>query len=230
MPAQVLNNNFAICTCVGQREAERSVWQRCTDGFPPMKSFQDPTVEGVMFNSTRLIPDMKFTCSGTIVRVRVAGEQQGGNQKLMMTIQIWRKNITRPGWYYDKIGDIVLPLMCERTTLTLPNRCGMLQTCNNIRQCTLKMSENISVESGDILGIKLPPRDHTSFELYFKNSMVSNYIFQHNSPSTINLGDKINKIAVQPLIIIEVEPGIALILYFHRAICTIFSPNNYYVQ
>ena len=44
------------------------------------------------YNNTILIPDMEFTCSGTVVRVRVAGrminKSETGNQS--MKLQIWR--------------------------------------------------------------------------------------------------------------------------------------------
>ena len=44
-----------------------------------MGQFQDQMVNEVMFNSTRLIPGMKFMCGGTIVGVIMAGRQRDGN-------------------------------------------------------------------------------------------------------------------------------------------------------
>ena len=196
--------------CAGQQGQKSS--RQCTDGFPAIQEFLDPTVEGVYLNSTRLIPDMNFTCSGTIVRVTVAGMSKkindGINQRnrSAMNLQIWRENTTKNGRYH-KAEDISLPSVCKMNML----KKRVSRMCNGIGvyyECTLWMNMKISVESGDILGIKLPPRRNANFELYFTESLLTNYIFERALPSTIDLSSRINETAVRPLITIEVVPGI----------------------
>ena len=135
-----------------------------------------------------------------------------------MVLQIWRKTGQRKS--YEKIGDIALPSMCNGN-LNISERCGQMQPqsdCDIVYECILKRRMNVTVQPQDILGIKLPPKDRVRFELYFiakSRPMLSNYIFERtsNSPTTINLNNHINITAVQPLIIIEVEPGIKLASY-----------------
>ena len=198
--------------CAGQQGKKSS--RQCTDGFPAIQEFLDPTVEGVYLNSIRLIPDMNFTCSGTIVRVIVAGMPIKFNDGISprprsaMNLQIWRENTTKLGRYH-KAEDISLPSVCKMNTRMLKKRVSGM--CNGIGvcyECTLRMNMKISVESGDILGIKLPPRRNANFELYFTESLLTNYIFERALPATIDLSSRINETAVRPLITIEVVPGI----------------------
>ena len=183
---------------VPDRQRQPPPWQ-CTNGFP-MGRFDDLIESGfpwtANFNSTILIPDMKFTCSGTIrVRVIVAGMlQQNGNESTRL--QIWRKN--------SIIHDIELKSMCDTC-----NTNTISQISRGKDERTLRMNVQISVESGDILGIDLPPRDTVNFKLYFINSTsTTNYIFQRNLSSPIDLSSGINETTVQPLIRIEIDQGI----------------------
>ena len=162
----------------------------------------DQIVEEIVFDSMRLIPDMKFTCNGTIVGVKMAGSlaggppdgRQGRNFKNML-LQIWRKGTNN---YYDEVGDISLPSMCD----------GRLEECRmpNCYECTVKRRSRVNVEPEDILGLTLPPKDRVRFVLSFKRSMVSNLIFERNPPSTtVNLSNHIDETAVQPLIIVDID-------------------------
>ena len=78
---------------------------------------------------------------------------------------------------------------------------------NNRRYtCPLMDGNEISVESGDILGIELPPSEDADFELHSVPAPPRmNYIFEGtNLSSTVNLNDRSwsNVIRITPLIFI----------------------------
>ena len=163
------------------------------------------------FDSIRLIPDIKFTCSGTVVRVRVAGRpQQDSDFNQSMKIQIWRANKTKHGIYYHRINDIALPFACEMDKLIPMMAPGPNQS--GVYEC--KVKQNIpAVKTGDVLGIELPPEHSTSFKIYSAMATdherrLRNFIFERNPSSTIDLelhSAINNETAAQPLIIIELS-------------------------
>ena len=178
----------------------------CVNGFPSMEQVQDldrmVNRTDLKINSTVLIPDMKFTCSGAIVNVTVAGmmlDSDSGNQSIKL--QIWRKNENEPGRIFYRVNEIAIELpsdsMCKRS---------------HVYECTLNFNNqttSVNVKIGDILGIELPPK--TDFELYsVTKCRLPNYIFKHNLPSTtIDLHNGNKGDAARPLIRIEVNnPGI----------------------
>ena len=103
------------------------------------------------FNTTRLIPEINFTCSGTVEKVMMAGKIQEGSNP--MQLQIWRpENITEQ--YYRRVNCYSISL----SPMSL-NRIGILRDDNNIipvYECKLNMK--VLVEPGDILEIELPRR------------------------------------------------------------------------
>ena len=169
------------------------------------------------FDSIRLIPDMKFTCSGTVVRVRVAGRpQQDFNQSMKM--QIWRANKTENGIYYHRINDIALPSACEMDKLIpmmVPGPNKNDQIPSSVYECKVKQNIAVpAVKTGDVLGIELPPEHSTSFKIYSamatdqERRLRLNFIFERNLSSTIDLelhSAINNETAAQPLIIIELS-------------------------
>ena len=165
---------------------------------------QELIIEGnYLYDSTILIPDMKFTCSGTVVRVRVAGvklTETDGNQS--MKLQIWRQNMTEPVGRYFRVDEIALPSTCKMNKLTQSSSVSRMFR-DIAYDCVLNHSTPVTVKSGDILGIELPPENIADFELYsLTECMVSNLIFKHNLPSAIDLhsGDVKYDIVAQPLI------------------------------
>ena len=179
---------------------------QCTaiNDFPAGSMEDDHEVENfTYYNSTILIPDMEFTCSGTVVRVRVTGhmvnESETGNQS--MKLQIWRNT---HGEYFKRIHKIALPTMCERN-----------MPFNNMFHgidCMLKQDMSVTVKFGDILGIELPPNDASNFELYsLTECRVTGYIFNHNlQHSIIDLHNGDKETTARPLIRIELN-GTAIV-------------------
>ena len=153
--------------------------QICTGGFPPTVSGCTDCDFGKESNIaiTRIIPEMSFTCSGTVSYWRAAGEfQGGGNPNVYAVLSVWRK---RSGsGIYDRVdGRIRLGICGSGVQATL------VMGMSNVYECTLPQSERVSVQPGDIVGIELSGRNNDRFRLYFDdNSGPTNYIFNGRSP------------------------------------------------
>ena len=128
---------------------------------------------------SRLIPDLKFGCSGSIVRVTAAVAFRRGRQD--PKIQIWRENKTYSGTYYKSGSDIPIVRSnppCDRLRYT---------SASGIFECTLSEETRVLVQPGDILGLTLPPTTDTNLEIQFTSGGPINYVYQHNLSSTVEL-------------------------------------------
>ena len=115
----------------------------------------------------------------------VTGKTRNG--KMDPKIQIWRENKAQCGTYYKPVADIVIEsTSCNNfTTLSDPSQAAKTYLCS------LKTSAVVSVQIGDILGIELPPRNDSDFELYFTIGGTMNYIFQQQLSSTVQLAMRV---------------------------------------
>ena len=126
--------------------------------------------------TTRLIPEMKFGCNGTIVGYKVVASFNQ-NKNLHPKIQIWRPNTTTQGLYYKLPVDVYI---------VHPNPLCLRSSYNNglrLLQCILSESAQVRVQSGDILGLELPPTDDDRREIYFTSGGPRNLVFQRNLSS-----------------------------------------------
>lgn len=125
---------------------------------------------------------MKFTCSGTIVGWTVAGRQRGGGTQYPK-LQVWREDSSRRDYYNKQGRDIQVDAQgsaCELIT----------QTCGQVFQCRLRSTNRVTVQSGDILGVELPPKDNSSgFDLYFISvpNTQDHYIFRRQLDSSVRI-------------------------------------------
>ena len=128
--------------------------------------------------TTRLFPDLKFGCFGTIVGVTavVADHDQLQNPQ----IQIWRENKTQPGLYHKIDFDISL----NRSNPGPP--CYQHTYNNRILRCILHESHRISVQPEDFLGLEIPPHNKDDLVIYFKSGGPINLVFQRQLGSMIN--------------------------------------------
>jgi hypothetical protein len=96
---------------------------------------------------TRLFPNMKFGCFGTVVQVTAAVVDDRGQES--PRIQFWRENDTQSGLYHKiSTSDILVRKSnppCYRNSLN-----------NGIFQCTLREDLRISVQPGEFLGLEIP--------------------------------------------------------------------------
>ena len=145
--------------------------------------------------TTRLFPDLKFGCYGTIVRVTAGVLDNNGGQT--PKIQFWRENVTQTGLYYKTSSDVEIRRSnppCYRNTLS-----------DGIFQCTLREDLRISVQPGDFLGLEIPPINDDDLEIYFKVGGPTNLVFQRLLNSTVDL-------SAQPPIVTNDEPQITFLV------------------
>ena len=130
--------------------------------------------------TTRLFPDMKFGCFGTIVQMTAVAVGVNNRQQTPK-IQLWRENGTQPGLYYKTRADLRIKRSdppCYRTTYTSSSR---------LFQCTMNEDYRIPVQPGDFLGLEIPPIPNNDFEIYFKPGGPTNFVFQGQLDSSIDL-------------------------------------------
>ena len=132
--------------------------------------------------TTRLIPEMKFGCNGTIVGYKVVARYRNGTQH--PKIQIWRQNITHPGLYHKLHSDI--PIVRPNSTIS---PCDRSSFTGGLFQCTLYESAQVKVQCGDVLGLELPPLNDDHREILFRSGGPKNLGFHGNLSSTSVLNE-----------------------------------------
>ena len=123
--------------------------------------------------TTRLIPEMKFGCNGTIVGYKVSAPNRNGNQH--PKIQIWRQNTTHPRLYYKPHSDI--PIVRLNSTIS---PCDRSSFTGGLFQCTLYESARVKVQCGDVIGLELPPLNDDHREILFRSGGPKNFVFHGN--------------------------------------------------
>ena len=142
---------------------------RCTNGFPDRIMFR------VLFPqtgpATLIIPEMKFTCNGTIVGFTVAAMQQKREKDPL--IQVWRENRSQPGNYFKTGGGVAIDdALCVD---------GLMEVSNRVFYCNLNETyHQVLVQPGDILGLELPSVDEDDIILAFARVSrgPTNFVFE----------------------------------------------------
>ena len=159
-------------------------------------------------HTLRLIPEMTFTCNGTIVGFTVAGRQwtEGSVDPI---VQIWRQNSSQNIYYRTSVDEIVVNKETCGETSTVSQ--GSSDN-DQVWYCNLNATNRVPVQAGDILGLLLPPRNDSSFQLSFARVSrgPTNYVFEDQEVQAVDLcnktGTKLNQ--EQPQIAVQVEPGL----------------------
>ena len=156
--------------------------------------------------ATRLIPDMKFVCNGTIIGYTVAMRKESGEQDPI--IQIWRRNSSEcQSSVYVKVGGAIA------TNLTYcEDRATSATDMPSVYICQLKKGFQVAVQPGDILGFELPLASTDVSALLFASVVKAptNYEFrQLLSTSKVVLSNEIKTYQELPLITVEFESGIS---------------------
>ena len=146
---------------------------------------------------TRIIPDMMFTCTGTVVKWRAAGMYDSESVNAML--DIWRERSDVFGTY-DKVATIELGTCGSGVEAT------QVTGLSDVYECTLPESMRVSVEPGDIVGIEIARRRDYNFRLYFDdtNGGPTNYEFDGQF-STVTLSQSDSTSQDQPQISLNVE-------------------------
>ena len=197
----------------------------CSRGFPniPIGRVSAQTNSDDVI--TRIIPEMNFTCNATIFGFIVAGLKL--NQSPHAKIQIWRKI---SDYEYKIVSEIKVD-----TNIPPGNKdrvCIHSRAISNVVWwCVLNDTSNVTVQSGDILGLELPAVRNS--EVYFADRGPTNYIFsghwQVNSTiSLLNDNDtEFMKVQQLPQITFNLTSGTFCMSFNVRAInclvcCTLY--------
>ena len=158
---------------------------------------------------TILIPEMNFTCSGTVVGFTVGGWQVNGEEDPL--IQIWRENLSHPTQLHKTAADIPINgTVCENGLVKEPEI--------SVFHCNLSESFQVSVQPGDILGLKIPPRKDDDFVVLFADTTKGplNYVFDSQlvaSPISLSNASSVNQ--QLPQLTLQIESGIVRISMMH---------------
>ena len=207
------NRFFLDCMHVGQQST--SDVEPCTSTTFPnqLEPEESLPLDGRRRKwQTILIPKMRFTCDDTIsiAELTVVGKliKNGTSNP---TLQLWRQRNTRLRYRLRRGSSNMIelnPVECEC--------CSRLNVSESeeldLVQCTFPgtITDDIQVQAGDIIGIEIPPKADTSFEIYFSNSTEVNLLFfrrQYTPGDNITLSD--NNMIVsnkQPQIKLEIVP------------------------
>ena len=163
---------------------------QCISGFPDVVSPEGSGQGDPNKVTTRLFPEMRFGCSGNIVRFTVAVVNR--NKQQSPKIQTWRVNNSEFDVYY-KIGPDI-PIV-DRSPTCLRDELG-----GGIFRCTLNKAFQVSVQPGDILGLELPPENDVNFDIYFTDEGPVTYVFEERLASAVNLSEANSNITHMPQI------------------------------
>lgn len=191
--------------------AGRSDDLTCTNGFPSRDRLTSDVVPGTG-SSTRLIPEMNFVCSGSIVGFTVAMNRKK-EAKEYPIIQIWRpdncsQSITvqqqSRKYLYHRVG-VNIPIhevVCVGGLVTVSE-------LSEVFHCKLNESVQVSVQPGDILGIELPQGNSLSLMFAKVLKGPTNFIFEpsHSLLNTAGalLPNRTSTNQMVPQIMLEVE-------------------------
>ena len=150
---------------------------------------------------TRIIPDMNFTCSGTVTGWRAAGEiRDAGNAQTNSVLSIWRETSSGSGTY-DRVSGTELGICGTQDPAAL--------VMSNIYECILP--QTVSVQPGYIVGIELPPENESKFRLYFNSQGgQTNHVFNgHGTTFSLSQAISSEETSDQPQISLTIVPDIA---------------------
>ena len=150
--------------------------------------------------TTRLYPDIRFTCSGMVTKWRAAARQLSGNKNTILWV--WR-DTSSGSQTYTRISRIELGI-CGSGVDASPVA-GM----NGVYECTLPESLRVNVQPGDILGTEVAAPNELRFGLLYDNSQPSastGYIYNGLSSSVRQLSDSYTSPNEIPQISLTVEP------------------------
>lgn len=126
---------------------------QCMEGFIGEDALRDKAVligRTVLRQSEQIIiPDIKFTCSGTLTQWRFVAQRFGvsGGRNKYPELQIWRP---QNRWIYNKIySESFWP-----------------QSTGQRNVYTHTPSTPVAYQSGDVFGIYHPPRDASVYRIY----------------------------------------------------------------
>ena len=138
---------------------------------------------------TVLIPEMNFTCYNethlagfSFAAINRNGE--GSDPK----IQIWRRDTSQPCFYQKLDQDITVHVPGDDSRQVCKD--GAFMIASRTYHCILQSDFQFLVQPGDILGLEIPSTDDDDIELLFTNDGPTNYIFNQQLGSDVDLSDR----------------------------------------
>ena len=173
-------------------------------GLPPNASLCTsgttcgPREEGGNRIRTRIIPEISFTCFGTVTGWRAVGMiRVTGNRQTNSVLSIWKERSNGSGTY-DRVSGIKLGICGDEDPAPL--------VMSNIYECILP--QTVLVQPGYIVGIELPQENDSKFGLYFNSQGgQTNYVFDGRG-TTFSLSQAISSELDQPQISLTIVPDI----------------------
>ena len=129
---------------------------------------------------------MNFTCCGKVAGFTFAGiNRHEGEQD--PKIQIWRESALEPGVYH-RIGAVITVNNSENGACAD----GLPSVASRTYFCVLMERFQVSVQSGDILGLELPPASDDDFDILFTRGegAPTNFVFHRSLDSTVRLSER----------------------------------------
>ena len=193
--------------------AGRSDDLTCTNGFPSRDRLTSDVVTGVG-SSTRLIPEMNFVCSGSIVGFTVAMNPKAGASKHPL-IQIWRSTHSSHSVTVQQSREESY----HREGFGIPLHEGVcvgglvrVEESSEVFHCKLNESAQVSVQPGDILGLELPQGNRLNVSVLTFAKVLkgpTNFVFEPLLPlpttTTVQLCDRASTNQELPQITLDVE-------------------------
>ena len=166
-----------------------------------MPANSQPVANGIIDGwQTILIPELSLMCSMSktfnvsVAELTVLGNVQM-NGTINPTIQLWRQS-DMDNNQYSLLGNhmIDLRLNSDECKLIPENETQMPDkefVSGADAKCKKFTTKDLRVQSKYILGIELPPKQTTTFEILFKKSTQRNYLLpgRYSSPHTVNLSN-----------------------------------------
>ena len=156
---------------------------------------------------TILIPDMNFTCNGTLAGFTFAGiNRREGHQDLK--IQIWRENVSKRDGYH-KIGHAISVNISEEDIVCADSLIRPKKG-SRIFWCILNENFRLSIQPRDILGLELPPTHDNDFDIFFTRGRgPNNFVFGQNlnSMNTVILSQRNHNIQQLPQVSFSLTSG-----------------------
>ena len=137
----------------------------------------------------RVVPSWKFNCNGNITSLLLGVELKEGKSEYP-EIQVWRRTSTR----FNLISSRAINLTS-----------GTFSTDGVIRY---DLSPPLSVEAGDMLGVKQPKKDETAVQIFYQQDHFAPYAYhlsRDDNTFLVNAG-----IISQQYILLSVITGIAV--------------------
>ena len=135
---------------------------------------------------TLLLPEQNFThqCNRTRLAAFTFVGSDPHEREQDPKIQIWRPmNFSQSPPVYMKVGHAIAINGPGDESLEVCAD-GAFRIASRTYHCILTKDYQVSIQSGDILGLEIPPTNDDDFELFFTSGGPTNYVFNRQLNSS----------------------------------------------